>query len=61
MTKRVRQLAGMENIRLWQRNYWEHIIRDERSHFMIRDDENNPTKWEMDRFRGSTNENELPV
>ncbi len=46
--------------RKWQRNYWEHIIRDERAYFMIREYiQNNPTKWEMDCFHGSTNENEL--
>jgi putative transposase len=37
--------------KLWQRNYWEHIIRDERayqtiSHYII----NNPTKWETDKL-----------
>ncbi len=60
VTKRVRQLPGMQNIKLWQRNYWEHIIRDERAHFMIREYiQNNPTKWETDCFHCSTNENEL--
>jgi REP element-mobilizing transposase RayT len=35
--------------RLWQRNYYEHIIRDERSLDLIREYiENNPWRWEED-------------
>ena len=37
--------------RLWQKNYYEHIIRDEKSYFYILDYiKNNPLKWELDRF-----------
>ena len=37
--------------RLWQRNYWEHIIRDERaysniSNYII----SNPANWRNDKF-----------
>ncbi|MGN8058278.1 transposase [Pedobacter sp. 22163] len=37
--------------KLWQRNYYEHIIRDERaynniSNYII----NNPSKWDKDKF-----------
>lgn len=37
--------------KLWQRNYYEHIIRDERSylnisHYIIK----NPSKWWSDKF-----------
>ncbi|MFK8301894.1 transposase [Capnocytophaga stomatis] len=36
---------------LWQRNYYEHIIRNEESYFKIHEYiENNPTKWEADCF-----------
>lgn len=40
------------NKRLWQRNYWEHIIRTERayqtiSNYII----NNPRKWESDKLK----------
>ncbi len=36
--------------RLWQRNYWEHIVRDEQDLQRIRQYIiNNPAKWEMDR------------
>jgi len=39
------------NGKLWQRNYWEHIIRNEQSyqnisHYTI----NNPAKWDDDKF-----------
>ena len=40
--------------KLWQRNYWEHIIRTEKSYqtisaYII----NNPLKWEDDKFYSS--------
>ncbi len=54
VTKRVRQLPGMHNIKLWQRNYWEHIIRDEKEHFMIREYiQNNPARWKADCFHNN--------
>ena len=37
--------------RLWQRNYWEHIVRNERELHHIREYiVNNPAKWESDRL-----------
>ena len=37
--------------KLWQRNYWEHVVRDERElHRMRQYIINNPTKWEFDRL-----------
>ena len=37
--------------RLWQRNYWEHIVRNEREMHRIREYIiNNPAKWESDRL-----------
>lgn len=39
------------NGKLWQRNYWEHIIRDEQSYQRISDYIiNNPAKWADDKF-----------
>jgi len=39
------------NKKLWQRNYWEHIIRNEQSYKRIANYIiNNPVKWENDRF-----------
>ncbi|ATA73889.1 MULTISPECIES: transposase [Capnocytophaga] len=36
---------------VWQRNYYEHIIRNEESYFKIHEYiENNPAKWEEDCF-----------
>jgi putative transposase len=39
------------NGKLWQRNYWEHIIRDEQSYHTISNYiVNNPAKWEDDKL-----------
>jgi putative transposase len=39
------------NGKLWQRNYWEHIIRDEQSYQRISEYIiNNPAKWADDKF-----------
>jgi len=36
---------------IWQRNYYEHIIRNEQSYTRIADYIiNNPTNWEKDKF-----------
>ena len=35
--------------KMWQRNYWEHIIRNEQSYIkLVEYIENNPLKWDMD-------------
>ena len=48
-TKRINQLRDMPGTRFWQRNYWEHIIRDERSLNHIREYiQNNPGRWMED-------------
>lgn len=39
---------------VWQRNYYEHIIRDEQSYKRISEYIiNNPKKWSEDKFKGS--------
>ena len=39
--------------KLWQRNYWEHIIRNENELNRIREYiQNNPTQWGADRLYG---------
>jgi len=39
--------------KLWQRNYWEHIIRNENEYFQIANYiKNNPEKWAMDTLNG---------
>ena len=45
------KLINLQNQKLWQRNYYEHIIRDETSYnniywYIM----NNPQKWENDKF-----------
>jgi putative transposase len=38
--------------KIWQRNYWEHIIRDERSYIKISEYIiNNPAKWDNDSLK----------
>jgi len=42
--------------KLWQRNYWEHIIRNEQSYQTISNYIiNNPAKWNDDKFNPSNN------
>ena len=37
--------------KIWQRDYYEHIIRDEESYLRISEYiKNNPAKWENDKF-----------
>jgi putative transposase len=48
-TKRINALRGTPGAAIWQRNYYEHIIRDERSlqqirHYILE----NPQRWEQD-------------
>jgi len=49
VTKRINELRGTPGTPLWQRNYYEHIIRNEKSLNRIRQYiHNNPVNWEMD-------------
>lgn len=51
VTKKIRQLYNIENLSIWQRNYYEHIIRNEESHHKITDYIiNNPYNWENDNY-----------
>ena len=48
VTKWFRQNTRIHHV--WQRNYWEHIVRDEQELARIRQYiVNNPAKWELDR------------
>ena len=50
VTKRINETRGAPGTPVWQRNYFEHVIRDEDSLNRIRryiDD--NPARWEFDR------------
>ena len=43
--------------RLWQRNYWEHVVRSEQELHRVREYiVNNPAKWESDRLYGPPSE-----
>jgi REP element-mobilizing transposase RayT len=50
-TKAINLLAGTSGTRFWQRNYYDHVIRDEtdlaRYRQYILD---NPLRWELDRY-----------
>jgi len=51
-TVRINRIRGTPGMKLWQRNYWERVIRDEGEldHFRkyIRD---NPARWQDDPLR----------
>jgi len=50
-TRRIRSIPGYEQIPVWQRNYYEHIIRNEAEWGMIAEYiKNNPGRWEQDRL-----------
>jgi len=49
VTKRINQMRNTSEFTVWQRNYWEHIIRDEHDLNRIREYIiNNPLRWELD-------------
>jgi putative transposase len=48
-TKRINRLRNTPGHPVWQRNYYDHIIRDEKSLFQIRTYiRNNPSNWDSD-------------
>ena len=50
-TRRVNRIRGFKGVSLWQRNYWERIIRNERELEAIRKYIwNNPPNWKQDRL-----------
>jgi putative transposase len=51
-TRRINQMRHTPEARVWQDNYFEHIIRNERELWAIRQYiENNPAQWAQDRER----------
>lgn len=49
-TRRINELRQTPGMPVWQRNYYEHIIRDERALGRIREYiVNNPLQWALDR------------
>ena len=51
VTKRLRELLNDTDLKIWQRNYYEHIIRNELDLQNIRQYiTNNPLKWDIDEY-----------
>ena len=51
VTRRINQLRDRPGAPFWQRNYWEHVIRNEESLKRIRDYiETNPARWPGDQL-----------
>lgn len=51
VTKMINQKRNTPGMKIWQRNYYEHIIRNEHSLNRLREYiMNNPIKWELDQL-----------
>jgi len=51
VTRRINEMRGTPGARVWQRNYYEHIIRDDRALNAIRRYiAENPLRWHLDRY-----------
>ena len=49
-SRRVNEMRDSGGARVWQRGYYDHVIRSERSLGRIRDYiESNPLRWELDK------------
>jgi len=54
-TRRVNRMRGTPGVPFWQRNYWEHIIRNDQSLHRIRAYiRDNPARWDADRLHPAT-------
>ena len=55
VTKQINELRNTPGLKLWQRNYYEHIIRNEKDLYRIRRYiVQNPLKWEFEKgYRGN--------
>jgi len=50
-TKRINELRGTPGVPFWQRNYWEHVVRDDIDLNRIRQYiANNPLRWHEDQL-----------
>ena len=53
VTKRIRELSKNPHFHIWQRSYFEHIIRNEDSYLKISEYiQTNPLKWRLDKYFG---------
>jgi REP element-mobilizing transposase RayT len=54
-TKQINEMRQTPGVQLWQRNYWEHIVRNESELNRIREYINkNPAKWNLDKLHPVT-------
>jgi len=59
-SKRINTIRNSTDIPVWQRNYYEHIIRNENKLNKIREYiHNNPLKWHLDRDNPGRTGNDL--
>ena len=57
--RKINELRNSQGEKLWQRNYWEHIIRNEKSYqYIVNYIVNNPANWEKDKFYFAKFENQ---
>jgi putative transposase len=50
-TKQINELRNSPGTKVWQRNYYENIIRTDRAHQIIKNYiHQNPTRWEIDQL-----------
>ncbi len=50
VSRRINELRGTHGEPVWQRNYYEHVIRNDRDLMQVREYiVNNPAQWELDR------------
>ncbi len=51
VTKQINKIHNTSGIPVWQRNYYEHIIRDEQDYWRIAEYiQNNPLRWDLDKY-----------
>nr|CBX30655.1 hypothetical protein N47_E41670 [uncultured Desulfobacterium sp.] len=51
VTKQINILRNKPGVPVWQRDYYEHIIRDEKSYCQISEYiRTNPLKWQTDKY-----------
>jgi len=51
VTSKINKLRNTQGVPIWQRNFYDHVIRNEESHQNIRNYiRNNPMNWSSDKF-----------
>ncbi|MCK5126083.1 MAG: transposase [candidate division Zixibacteria bacterium] len=50
-TRRINRIHNTVGVKRWQRNYYEHVIRNEDELLKVREYiQNNPLKWQLDKY-----------